>query len=178
MSTLRILGIDPGLVATGWGAIERTGNSLAFIACGTIRVSRTQPLAQRLSLLLHSLQEVVACHEPDHLAIEEVFLGKNPKTTLTLGQARAVALLAVGERPYAEYAPRTIKQVVSASGSADKQQIRDMLRRLLPDSPLAGVKNLDEQTLDEHASDALAVALCHAFSLKSKDLEQRLRETA
>ncbi len=172
MSTLRILGIDPGLVATGWGAIERTGNSLVFVACGTIRVSCHRPLAHRLSALLHSLQEVVSNCEPDHLAIEEVFLGKNPKTTLTLGQARAIALLAVGERPYAEYAPRRIKQVVSASGSADKQQLRDMLRRLLPDSPLART-NGEQESPDEHASDALAVALCHAFSPASKDLASR-----
>ena len=173
MSTLRILGIDPGLIATGWGVIERRGNSLTFIDCGTIRVSNKPPLASRLSLLLQSLKEVVANCEADHIAIEEVFLGKNPKTTLALGQARTVALLAVGELYYAEYAPRTIKQVVTASGSADKQQLRDMLRHLLPDSPLARKNGEQGTVVDEHASDALAVALCHAFSPLSKNLEQR-----
>ncbi len=172
---IRILGIDPGLVATGWGAIEKINNTLHYINCGTIKVPRTQPLPQRLALLLCALQSVVAEHTPDQMAIEAVFLGKNIKSAFALGQAHAIAMLTIEQRPYAEYAPRMIKRAVSPSGAADKKQLQRMLAHILPESPLAKNNShnteqrlADDNTADEHAADALAVAVCHAFNSPKK----------
>ena len=161
---MRILGIDPGLTATGWGVIEREGNSLRYRDCGTARVPPTLPLPQRLARLWECLSGVVSLCCPDEVALESVFLGNNPRAAFALGQARAVALLAIVGRPCVEYAPRTVKRAVSASGAIDKQQTRFMMTRLFPQNR----KALDEAS--DHAIDALAVATCHALQPASKNL--------
>ena len=161
---MRILGIDPGLTATGWGLIEREGSSLRYRDCGTAKVPTTLPLAERLARLLEYLSSVVSLCSPDEVALEAVFLGKNPRVAFALGQARTIALLASVGRPCVEYAPRTVKRAVSTSGAIDKQQMRFMMTRLFADSRTA----LDEAS--EHAIDALAVATCHALQPASKNL--------
>ena len=161
---MRTLGIDPGLTATGWGVIEREGSSLHYRDCGTVKVPHTLPLSQRLARLLECLSSIVSLCRPDEVALESVFLGKNPHSAFALGQARAVALLAAVGRPCVEYAPRTVKRAVSASGAIDKQQVRFMMTRLFPQSR----KALDEAS--DHAIDALAVATCHALQPASKNL--------
>ncbi len=165
---MRILGIDPGLTATGWGVIEREGNNLRYQDCGTVRVPPSLALSARLAHLLECLSSIVSLCCPDEVALEAVFLGKNPRAAFALGQARAIALLASVGRPCVEYAPRTVKRAVSASGASDKQQVRFMITRLFPQSRSA----LDEAS--DHAVDALAVATCHALQPTSKNLVENI----
>jgi len=151
---MRVIGLDPGLRATGWGVIEAHGTRLAHVASGTLRSRTDGRLAERLVELHDGLQEVLATHHPETAAVEETFVNKNPTSTLKLGQARGIALLvpALAGLPVAEYAPNTVKKAVVGVGHADKAQIHAMLRVLLggvvPDGP--------------DAADALAVAICHA----------------
>ncbi len=167
---MRILGIDPGLTATGWGVIEREGSNLRYRDCGTVKVPQTLALSARLAHLLECLSSIVSKCCPDEVALEAVFLGKNPRAAFALGQARAIALLASVGRPCVEYAPRTVKRAVSASGASDKQQVRFMMTRLFSESR----KALDEAS--EHAIDALAVATCHALQPASKNLVKNMSE--
>lgn len=149
-----ILGIDPGLQHTGWGAIASEGNRLRFLTSGTIHTTRTAPLAERLLELHVGVQKVLETLQPDTAAMEETFVNVNGATTLKLGQARGALLLtlAIAAMPIHEYAPRLIKKTIVGSGAADKNQIQHMVKMLLPtaqfDSP--------------DAADALAIALCHA----------------
>jgi crossover junction endodeoxyribonuclease RuvC len=151
---MRLLGLDPGLQRTGWGIIEADGNLLRFRACGVV-VSRTgEPLALRLDALYRGLQEIVALHRPDAAAIEETVVNVNAGSSLKLGQARGVAMLAAAHAglPVTEYASKTVKRSVVGTGAAQKGQVAMMGRTLLPGS---GAVSGD-------AADALAVALCHA----------------
>jgi crossover junction endodeoxyribonuclease RuvC len=152
-ATLRILGIDPGLRVTGFGIIEQSGQTLAYVASGCIR-SGDGELPQRLKVLLEGLQEVIAGYQPQCAAIEQVFVNVNPKSTLLLGQARGAAICAaVGSAlPVAEYTALQVKQAVVGSGHARKEQVQAMVRRLLQ---LPGDPSPD-------AADALACAICHA----------------
>lgn len=149
-----ILGLDPGLGTTGWGVIMASGNRLSHIANGQIRTDAAAPLASRLLTLDEALTSLVATHRPDAVAVEEVFVNKNPQSTLKLGQARGVVLLgaARGGVPVAEYATRLVKKAIVGTGAAEKTQIQAMLKVLLPGVKLAGAD----------AADALAVAIAHA----------------
>ncbi len=151
---IRILGIDPGLVCTGWGVVDATGSKLRYIAHGEC-FSGQGTLPARLATLHQALTEVVAAHRPDEAAVEECFVSRNSRTTLLLGHARAVALLVPGIAgiPLAEYAPTAVKRTVVGTGRADKQQIAYMVRALLA---------VVADGTQEHAMDALAVAICHA----------------
>ncbi len=151
---MRVLGLDPGLRRTGWGIIEVTGNRLHAVADGVVRSDETLSLAERLAQLFAGLTEVIRLHAPHEAAVEETFVNKNPSSTLKLGQARGVALLAPAQAglPVAEYAPTLVKQAVVGSGRAAKEQIGMMVKMLLPGAMAA--------TPD--AADALAVAICHA----------------
>lgn len=157
--TLRAIGLDPGLRSTGWGVIEAEGNRLRFIACGTVRPDEGQPLAQRLAELHVGLMQAIANHAPTEAAVEETFVNVNPASTLKLGQARGVVLLAPARcgLKVAEYAANLVKKSVVGSGHADKAQIADMVRRLLP---AAAIDSAD-------AADALAVAICHVHHAQS-----------
>lgn len=149
-----ILGIDPGLRATGWGAIAATGSMLSFVAAGTIRSAAGDALALRLAAIYEGLCQVLATVDPQEAAVEQTFVSKDGAATLKLGQARGVALLAPAARglAVAEYAPTLVKKAVVGAGRADKSQMRFMVSRLLP-----------KATGDsEHAFDALGVAICHA----------------
>ncbi|MEN9717773.1 MAG: crossover junction endodeoxyribonuclease RuvC [Pseudomonadota bacterium] len=149
-----ILGLDPSLTCTGWGVIARTGNRLTHIANGQIRTDPGMSLAERLVIIDRELTDAILLHRPDAAAVEEVFVNKNPQSTLKLGQARGVCLLAAARAglPVAEYATRLVKQAVVGTGGADKTQVQAMLKVLLPGAKVAGAD----------AADALAVAITHA----------------
>ncbi len=151
---LRILGLDPGSRRTGYGLIECRGVDAAHLAHGCI-VLRDAGVAQRLRAIFEAVETLIAKHRPDEIAVERVFVSRNADSALKLGQARGAALSAVprGTSVF-EYAPRTIKMAVVGFGGADKRQVAHMMRALLG---LSG-------RLAADASDALAVAVCHAHS--------------
>lgn len=162
-----ILGLDPGLATTGWGVIAATGNRLTHIANGQIRTPAAAPLAVRLVALHDALADILLAHAPDAAAVEEVFANTNPQSTLKLGQARGVILLAAARSGIAvgEYAPRVVKKALVGTGAADKTQVAAMVARLLPGVAIAGAD----------AADALAVAITHSHHLASA---RALRRTA
>ena len=149
-----IIGLDPGLGCTGWGVISRSGNRLTHIANGQVKTDPKAPLAERLVTLDRELTDVVTLHQPDFGAVEEVFVNSNPQSTLKLGQARGVCLLALARTgmPVGEYAARLVKKSLVGTGRAEKEQVQAMLKVLLPGVKLAGAD----------AADALAVAIAHA----------------
>ncbi|GAB1719596.1 MAG: crossover junction endodeoxyribonuclease RuvC [Nitrosospira sp.] len=150
---IRILGIDPGLRITGFGVIEINGGKLTYISSGCIKtVDGELPL--RLKSIMDHLNEVITEHRPDQVAVEQVFVNVNPKSTLMLGQARgaAVCTAVLNNLVVAEYTALQIKQAVVGRGHARKEQVQEMVRRLLQ---LAGNPSAD-------AADALACAICHA----------------
>ena len=149
-----ILGIDPSLSCTGWGIVAKHGNRLSHIANGQIKTDPKASLAQRLVTIDRELAAVIAAHALDAAAVEEVFVNMNPQSTLKLGQARGVCLLAAARAglPVAEYATRLVKKAVVGTGGAEKAQVQAMLGVLLPGVKLAGAD----------AADALAVAIAHA----------------
>jgi len=147
------LGIDPGLRITGFGVIEKTGQKLSYVSSGCIRTP-TGELAPRLKSILDGLEEVIESFQPEQVAIEKVFVNVNPQSTLLLGQARGAAICAVVLKnlPVAEYTALQVKQAVVGNGHAAKEQVQDMVQRLLK---LDGAPQAD-------AADALACAICHA----------------
>lgn len=154
-----ILGIDPGLTCTGWGVVAKAGSRLSHVANGQIRTDTALSMAERLVELDAGLSAVIAAHHPDAGAVEEVFVNVNPQSTLKLGQARGVALLAVARAglPVAEYPTKVIKKALVGTGGAEKTQVQAMLKVLLPGVALKGAD----------AADALAVAICHANMMGS-----------
>lgn len=151
----RILGIDPGSRATGFGVVDTDGQCSRAVHYGVIRVPGDLPLFRRLDLLHTALVEVVEEYAPDEAAIEEVFMARNPRSALVLGQARGVLLLAAGRHcEVYEYAARAVKKAVAGYGQADKQQVGHMVKMLL------GLDKVPPQD----AADALAIALCHAHT--------------
>ena len=150
---MRLIGLDPGLRLTGWGVIDVEGNRLRHVAHGVVKVAATGTLAERLRELFDGVAGIVAAQQPLEAAVEETFVNVNPGSTLKLGQARGVVMLAPAQAglPVYEYAANLVKKSVTGAGHADKHQIAMMVGRLLP-----GV----EATAD--AADALAVAICHA----------------
>jgi len=151
---IRVLGIDPGLRITGFGVIDKTGNTLDYVTSGCIKTPADGGLALRLKTILDGLGEVIAANRPDQVAIEKVFVNSNPQSTLLLGQARGTAICAavLHDLDVAEYTALQIKQAVTGQGKAAKEQVQDMVKRLLR---LAGDPSAD-------AADALACAICHA----------------
>jgi len=161
---MRLLGLDPGLRATGWGVIEANGNNLSHIADGAVHPDVNAPLSERLAALYAALRIIVEEFAPDEAAVEETFANRNPASTLKLGQARGVVMLAPAllDLPVAEYAANLIKKSLVGNGHADKKQVQAMVRILLP-----GAK---PETAD--AADALAVAICHAHHRRAPALVQ------
>jgi crossover junction endodeoxyribonuclease RuvC len=157
---VRLLGIDPGLRFTGWGVIESDGNRLRHIADGVIATDSAHAVATRLKTLHDALADLLALHRPNEAAVEETYVNRNGSATLKLGYARGIALLAPALLgiPVAEYAAKTVKMAVVGTGGADKNQVEVMVRRLLPG---AVIRRTD-------ASDALAVAICHAHHRSSR----------
>lgn len=150
---MRILGIDPGLKITGFGVVDCEGTRLTYVASGCIRTPDGE-LPERLKVILDGLTEVIATHRPLQVAVERVFVNVNPHSTLLLGQARGTAICAAVLQglPVAEYTALQVKQAVVGRGHAQKEQVQEMVKRLLK---LAGHPRPD-------AADALACAICHA----------------
>ncbi|MFK7859623.1 MAG: crossover junction endodeoxyribonuclease RuvC [Granulosicoccus sp.] len=154
---IRVLGIDPGSVVTGYGVIESDGARSFHLAHGHIRV-KGETFPERLGHIYSALGEVIMQWQPQEVAIEQVFLSNNPMSALKLGQARGAAITAAVSQQLSvsEYAPRLVKKVVTGSGSADKNQVQTMVRALLQIVPVVQVD----------AADGLAIAICHAHSRK------------
>ena len=152
--TIRIMGLDPGLSAMGWGVIAVSGSRLAHVAHGVINTKPSIGLGLRLMELHRVLGGVIAEHGPTAIAVEQAFVAKDPSAALKIGHARAVALLAAAQAglEIAEYAPNQIKKCVVGAGHAGKEQVQFMVKRLLP---ACGVTQAD-------AADALAAAIAHA----------------
>ena len=157
--TIRIIGIDPGLRRTGWGVVDSLGNSLRFVASGTVRSDDKADLASRLCQLHDGLAEILHSHMPHEAAVEATFVNKDATATLKLGQARGIAMLVPARAGLrvAEYAPNAVKKSVIGVGHGDKKQIQMMVKVLLPKSTA--------DTAD--AADALAIAICHAHHRQS-----------
>ena len=154
-----ILGLDPGLGTTGWGLIRAEGNRLSHLANGQLKTDSKEPLPRRLAHLASQIEALLADNRPDAAAVEEVFVNKNPQSTLKLGQARGVALMLAARSglEVGEYAARLVKKAVVGNGNAEKAQVHAMVQRLLPGVTIAG----------PDAADALAVAITHAHHLAS-----------
>ena len=150
----RILGIDPGLLHTGWAVIDSVGSSRKYIASGVILPPAKLSFPERLAIIFRGVSQLCEQFQPDCCSIEVIFVNVNPKTTLILGQARAAAIVAVANRdiPVFEYEPNKIKKALTSAGYASKDQIDKMVRILLP---TANPKTPDE-------ADAIAIALAHS----------------
>jgi crossover junction endodeoxyribonuclease RuvC len=154
VTTVRVLGIDPGSQRTGFGVLDAVGNRLTYVASGVIRTSQAD-FAARLGEIFRCMQTIVAQYQPHEIAIEKVFVNRNPDSALKLGQARGAAICGTVEAKAEvfEYATRQIKLAVVGTGNAEKAQVQLMMRNLLRlDGPVPA-----------DAADALAAAVCHAL---------------
>ena len=164
---MRLIGLDPGLRNTGWGVVDVEGNRLTYVAHGTVSPNANQDLAKRLRDLHEGLAQVLVDFNPDEAAVEETFVNKNPGTTLRLGEARGVVVLApaLAGLPVAEYSANRIKKSIVGAGHAAKEQVQMMVGRILPGC----------QFSSPDAADALAVAIWHAHFAGT---ERRLQSAA
>ena len=156
--TTRVLGIDPGLLHTGWAVVESNGPSRKYVASGVILPKPKLEMSVRLATIFQELTKICETFQPDECSIEIIFVNKNPKTTLLLGQARAAAIVAIANQdiPISEYEPNVIKKALTGAGHADKTAVDKMVRMLLP---MARPKTADE-------ADAIAIALAHTNMIK------------
>ena len=169
MSVVRIIGIDPGLRHTGWGIIEADGSRLSYIADGAVHSVNEDDLAVRLLQIHQQILAVLDEFKPDEAAIEETFVNKDARATLKLGQARGVVMLAPSLRKIgvSEYAPNVIKKTVVGNGHAEKEQVKHMVKILLPRAQLNTADSVD----------ALAIAICHAQHRGSRRLHEILERS-
>jgi crossover junction endodeoxyribonuclease RuvC len=154
-----VLGVDPGTATTGYGVVVRGDDgAVSLRECGVIRTESTQPLALRLRDIFEGMTEILDRASPDAVAVEGVFYARNVRTTLVLGHARGVILLAAALRglPVFEYAPAEVKSVITGTGKATKEQIQFMVQRLL---------RLKEPPRPADAADAAAIALAHCYAV-------------
>jgi len=151
---MRILGIDPGTLAMGYGVIESRDDEITLIDCGVLTTKARSPIGERLSYLYNQLLEIVSRYQPDAVAIEQPFIAKNVKSALAIGKAQAIAILAAADRgiPVYEYTPAQVKQRVTNYGASSKEQVQEMVRLQL---------GLSQPPQPSDAADALAVAICH-----------------
>jgi len=166
---LRLLGIDPGSRTTGYGIVDFSGQTLVHVCCGCIR-TKGDDLPARLVEIHAAVQALMSQYQPAEVAIERVFVARNPGAALKLGQARGAAIVAAadGGTPVFEYSPNEIKQAITGRGHADKQQIQHMIKVLLG---LAKAPATD-------AADALAVAICHGHIRESRARLAKARQSA
>lgn len=167
-ASIRVIGLDPGLRATGWGVIEVSGSRLCHVANGALRPDAALCMALRLRRLFEGLNEVIDKWRPVTAAVETTFVNRDPASALKLGQARGVVMLvpALYGLPVAEYAPNQIKKSLAGVGHADKAQIRAMVERLLPGCEIGGAD----------AADALAAAICHAHFDQTAQIIARTKQ--
>jgi crossover junction endodeoxyribonuclease RuvC len=153
------LGIDPGTATTGYGVVGLLADGrLALLACGVIRTAAGMPMHLRLRELFDDLRMIIAEFQPNALAVEKLFFGRNVTTAISVGQARGAVLLAAAmhDLEVAEYTPAEVKQAIAGYGSAEKQQVQEMVQRLL---------ELDFAPRPDDAADGVAIAVCHLQSL-------------
>jgi crossover junction endodeoxyribonuclease RuvC len=150
-----VLGIDPGLANTGYGVVERRGGRLLALDGGVIQTRAGVAHERRLADIHAGIEALLAEHQPDAVALEELYFGQNVRTAFAVGQARGVVMLAAGQRgvPCSSYTPQQVKGAVCGNGRAEKDQVARMVKTLL---------GLVEEPRPDHAADALAVAVCHA----------------
>ncbi len=160
---MRILGIDPGLVVTGFGVITIKENQISLMDYGIIKPSPKESLAVRLLTIFNDVGEIIHSYNPHIFAIEDVFYGKNVKSAMRLGQARGAAMVAAAQKkvPIYEYSARKVKQSVTGNGNAHKDQVQFMVKAKL---------GLDHTPEPSDAADALAIALCHEHQFREADL--------
>jgi crossover junction endodeoxyribonuclease RuvC len=163
---MKALGIDPGTAATGYGILENDGSSIRVVEYGCIKTSSKEPAHSRLVKISKDLKKIISKHKPDCIVVERLFFGKNAKTAMSVGQARGVILLAASQAgvEIAEYTPLEVKMALTGYGRADKNQIQQMVKRLLK---LKTIPKPDD------AADALAVAICH---VNSEGFNSRVRK--
>ena len=159
---MKILGVDPGLATVGYAVLEVQGNNYSLCACDTITTSAEREDVKRLDLIYQKLKKIIEDHEPEQMAVEELFFNKNVKTAIRVGQARGVILLCgSGENiDVAEYTPLQVKQAVVGYGRARKRQVQEMVRAML---------GLEEIIESDDAADAAAVAICHAHCYANQE---------
>jgi crossover junction endodeoxyribonuclease RuvC len=150
-----VMGIDPGVANTGFGIVRVAGSQMTAVDGGVIEAPTGPPLEARLARIHAELEKLISWHEPEAIALENLYFGKNAQSAIAVGQARGVAMLAAGQRqiPCFDYTPQAIKLAVCGSGSAAKRQVQQMVGALL------GLARAPES---DHTADALAVAICHA----------------
>ncbi len=155
-----ILGIDPGLNATGWGIINSECNRLTFISCGTIKNSSHTLLQDKILHINYELSKIIKNYTPDTVSLEEIFVNKNPLSSIKLAHARGAIMLtvAVNMLKIHEYKPTTIKKSITGKGHADKDQMKFMVKQILP---IININN------DHNAIDALGIAICHSLHYNS-----------
>ena len=163
---IRVLGIDPGTASTGFGVVESQAQALRTVTGGVISTAAGAPPERRLAAIAEALSRLLDEHEPDALAIEEVFFGRNARSAFAVGQARGAVLAAAGARdvPCFSYTPQAVKLAVCGSGAAGKEQVQRMVAALL---------GLDEPPASDHAADALALAICHAHNTQLRAPQAR-----
>ncbi len=149
-----VLGIDPGLANTGYGVVAQRDGRLVALDGGTIQTGAALPVERRLTAIHTAVEALLDEHEPDGVALEELYFGQNVRTAFAVGQARGVVMLAAGQRgaPCESYTPQAVKSAVCGSGRAGKEQVARMVQALL---------GLPAPPTPDHAADALAVAICH-----------------
>jgi crossover junction endodeoxyribonuclease RuvC len=162
-----VIGLDPGTATTGYGLVRENGDgSLTSVAYGVITTPAKTPMPDRLAQLYHELRDILDAHQPETAAVEKLFFQKNVTTAITVAQGRGATLVALSQAglDVAEYTPMEIKQAIAGYGGADKQQMQQMVRALLA---------LDDIPRPDDAADALAVAICHIHSRKTRSLLDR-----
>jgi crossover junction endodeoxyribonuclease RuvC len=152
----KILGVDPGSSCTGYGVIESHGDTFEYVTSGAITLPRSSTRYEKLRNIFVEIRQVIEKESPTHFAIEDIFYAKNARSSLVLGEARGAAILAasLADLPVFEYSAREVKQSVTGNGGADKTQVKFMLGQIL---------GLGKPPSSSDESDALAVAVCHAF---------------
>jgi crossover junction endodeoxyribonuclease RuvC len=155
-----ILGIDPGTRITGYGVIKYNNNNFIKIASGSINLPAKEPIPQRLEIIYSEISKIIKRYKPNEFAIETAFYGKNVQSAMKIGYARGVSILCAlhNNIPASEYSPREIKKSVVGKGAASKEQVSFMIKTLL---------NIKSEKIKVDESDALAIALCHAFRMKT-----------
>jgi len=161
-----LLGIDPGLNTTGYGLIDYKVHHTQFIAAGVIKNSRLKAFPDKLHHLYREMGDVLTHYKPELVIIEETYSNRNPRTSLLLGHARGVLMVAASNNkiPVVEYASRYVKKALTGNGAASKEQVRYMVLKIL---------NIDELPIEMDTSDALAIALTHCHQMKFKGLQSR-----
>ncbi len=162
---MRILGVDPGTIITGYGIIDYHRNELTHIASGVIKIPSTKEQAARLQRIYDELDKIIKQYKPDEFAIETAFYGKNVQSALKIGYARGVSMLVAihNDIPMKEYSPREIKKSVVGKGASSKEQVQYMIKKLL--DLCVGSSRPKKTKIKFDESDALAVAVCHAFKI-------------